>query len=54
MSVTNNIKDEVVFDNIKGWTEIPLDNETILKMLEKEKSDAFLSFSYIYILQYLY
>ena len=46
MSVTNNIKDEVIFDNENGWTEIPLDNETILKMLEKEKSDAFLSFSY--------
>lgn len=46
MSVTNNIKDEVIFDNINGWTEIPLNNETILKMLEKEKSDAFLSFSY--------
>lgn len=46
MSVTNNIKDEVEFDNEKGWSEIPLDNETITRLLEKEKNDAFLSFSY--------
>ena len=46
MSVTNNIKDEVEFDNEKGWSEIPLHNETITRLLEKEKNDAFLSFSY--------
>lgn len=46
MCVTNNIKDEVEFDNEKGWREIPLDNETITRLLEKEKNDAFLSFSY--------
>ena len=46
MSVTNNIKDDVIFDNEKGWEEVPLDNETIIKMLEKEKEDGFLSFSY--------
>lgn len=46
MSVTNNIKDEVEFDNEKGWSENPLDNETITRLLEKEKNDGFLSFSY--------
>lgn len=46
MSVTNNIKDDVIYDNEKGWDETPLDNETIIEMLKKEKNDAFLSFSY--------
>ena len=46
MSVTNNIKDNVLYDNETGWKEEPLNNETIIKMLEKEKSNAFLSFSY--------
>lgn len=46
MSVTNNIKDDVEFDNEKGWDEKPLDNEDIQRSLEKEKNDAFLSFSY--------
>lgn len=46
MTVTNNIKDNVEFDNEKGWSEIALNNETITKLLEKEKKDAFLSFSY--------
>ena len=46
MTVTNNIKDNVEFDNEKGWSEIVLNNETITKLLEKEKKDAFLSFSY--------
>lgn len=46
MAVTNNIKDVVLFDNESGWQEIPLKNEEILKSLEKEKKQAFLSFSY--------
>ena len=46
MTVTNNIKDNVEFDNEKGWSEIALNNETITKLLEKEKKDAFLSFSF--------
>lgn len=46
MSVTNNIKDNVVFDNITGWAELPLENEEIISKLEKEKSLSFLSFSY--------
>ena len=46
MSVTNNIKDDVIYENEKGWDEKPLDNETIIEMLKKEKNDAFLSFSY--------
>lgn len=46
MSVTNNIKDEVLYDNDKGWEERPLENEEITKLLEKEKKIGFLSFSY--------
>lgn len=46
MSVTNNIKDEVIFDNETGWSEIPLSNDDILKSLEKEKKQGFLSFAW--------
>lgn len=46
MSVTNNIKDEVIFDNETGWSEIPLTNDEILKSLEKEKKQGFLSFAW--------
>jgi len=46
MSVTNMIKDTVVFDNINGWDEIPLLNEEIEDLLEKEKKKSFLSFAY--------
>ena len=46
MCVTNNIKDNVEFDNISGWQEIPQTNDEILKSLEKEKKQAFLSFSW--------
>lgn len=46
MAVTNNIKDAVVYSNEEGWKEIPIDNEEILNMLEKERKQGFLSFSY--------
>ena len=46
MSVTNNIKDEVLFDNDMGWSEEKIDNEVILEKLQKEYKDGFLSFSY--------
>ena len=47
MSVTNNIRDNVIFDDItKEWTEIPLNNNEILEKLLKEKQKAFLSFAY--------
>lgn len=46
MSVTNNIKDNVIYDNSLGWSEKPLENSEIIKMLEKEKKQGFLSFSY--------
>lgn len=46
MTVTNNIKDIVKFDNITGWEEIPMTNNEILHALEKEKKLGFLSFSY--------
>lgn len=46
MTVTNNIKDIVVFDNDLGWSEIPMKNDEILHSLEKEKKQGFLSFAY--------
>lgn len=46
MSVTNNIRDLVIFDNETGWYEKKLTNEEILKSLETEKKKGFLSFSY--------
>lgn len=46
MSVTNNIKDEVIFDNVTGWSEKPITNDEIEKKLTDEKKKAFLSFSY--------
>ena len=45
MTVTNNIKDEVIFNNDTGWSEIPQTNEQIIKSLEKEKKQGFLAFS---------
>lgn len=46
MTVTNNIKDTVIFDNELGWSEIQLKNEEILASLEKEQKQGFLSFSW--------
>lgn len=46
MTVTNNIKDEVIFDNKEGWSEKAISNEKIQELLEKEKKLGFLSFSY--------
>lgn len=46
MSVTNMIRDEVIFDNIKGWSENKLSNEEIINALETEKKKGFLSFAY--------
>ena len=46
MSVTNTIRDEVLFDNIEGWTERELTNEEIEECLYAEKKQAFLSFAY--------
>ena len=46
MSVTNNIKSDIIFDNETGWDEIKIDNDTILEKLQKEEKEGFLSFSY--------
>lgn len=46
MSVTNMIRDEVLYDNIKDWEERELTNEEIIAKLNEEKKKAFLSFSY--------
>lgn len=46
MCVTNNIRDDVIFDNETGWSEIPISNEEILKKLDYEKRRGFLSFSW--------
>lgn len=46
MSVTNNIKDEVIFDNETGWKEVPLTNDEILNKLKYERKQGFLSFAW--------
>lgn len=46
MTVTNMIRDEVEFDNIKGWTESKLTNTDIFDKLIEEKEKGFLSFSW--------
>lgn len=46
MSVTNTIRDDVIFDNDLDWSEKPLVNDEIVKKLKEEKKKAFLSFSY--------
>lgn len=47
MSVTNNIRDDVIYDDATGtWEEVPLDNDTIIEKLGSEKKKAFLSFAY--------
>ena len=47
MSVTNTIRDEVVFDsNTLLWEEVPLTNEEIEEKLLKEKKKGFLSFAW--------
>ena len=46
MTVTKNIRNPVSYlDSIKGWTEEELKNDEILDLLDKEKKQAFLSFS---------
>ena len=47
MSVTNTIRDNVVFDNeFKTWSEVELTNDEIIEKLKYEKKKAFLSFAY--------
>ena len=46
MSVTNTIRDEVIYDNEKGWSERKLTNEEIEEALYSEKKQSFLSFAY--------
>ena len=46
MSVTNMIRDEVLYDNELDWTERELENAEIIAKLNEEKKKAFLSFAY--------
>lgn len=47
MSVTNTIRDNVVFDNeFKTWSELELTNDDIIEKLKYEKKKSFLSFAY--------
>lgn len=46
MSVTNNIRDDVIYDISGMWYEVPLDNEQIVEKLQHEKKKSFLSFAY--------
>ena len=45
MTVTNCIRNDVLYDNISGWSEKELDNDKIIELLENEKKKGFLSFS---------
>lgn len=45
MSVTNTIRDEVIFDEL-GWHEEEINNAEIIEKLRDEKNKSFLSFSY--------
>lgn len=45
MTVTNNIKDEAIFDSGE-WRTRKLDNIEIVTALQQEKSKGFLSFSW--------
>lgn len=45
-TVTNEIRDEVEYDNELGWSEIPLSNDEIVEKLEGQKKKSFLSFAY--------
>jgi DNA recombination-dependent growth factor C len=46
MTVTNNIREEVTFDDTIGWDEHDLTNEEIKKRLDNEKKKDYLSFSW--------
>lgn len=47
MAVTNNIRNEVIYDpDTMEWGEEEISNEDIIEKLQKEKNEAFLSFSY--------
>lgn len=46
MTVTNTIRDEVIYDNQNGWDMSELSDIDILLKLQSEKTKAFLSFSY--------
>ena len=45
MTVTNTIRNDVLYDNVTGWCEKSLDNDKIVELLENEKKKGFLSFS---------
>lgn len=46
MTVTNMIRDDVDYDNVKGWSETPLSNTDIFDKLCEEKRKGFLSFAW--------
>ena len=45
MCVTNEIRDDVIFDNVE-WKEKKLTNVEIIEKLNEQKETAFLSYSY--------
>lgn len=46
MTVTNTIRDKIIYDNINGWDSKELTNNEIMVKLSQEKGQAFLSFAY--------
>ena len=45
MTVTNEIRDEVEYNNETGWSETPITNEEIVEKLKDQEKEGFLSFS---------
>ena len=45
LMVTNNIRNDVYYDNDSGWSEEELSNEKIIELLEKEKKKGMFSYA---------
>ena len=45
MTVTSTIRNNVIYDNVNGWSEEELTNDKIIELLENDKKKGFLSFS---------
>lgn len=45
MTATNTIRNNVIYDNVSGWSEEELDNDKIQELLDNEKKKGLLSFS---------
>lgn len=54
MSVTNNIRDNVIYDDLSGiWEEVPLTNDEIIEKLQSEKKNHFYHLHMVFGLQHM-